>query len=66
MKGFSTAKQAAERLGVSTTRMRQLIFEGTIKAEKAGRDNFIPESEVKRLESLERKTGRPKKKNSVE
>jgi excisionase family DNA binding protein len=61
MKGYLTTTQTAERLNVSQTRVRQMIIEGIIKAEKVGRDNFISESEVKRLESLERKAGRPPK-----
>ena len=61
MKGYLTTTQTAERLKVSQTRVRQMIIEGIIKAEKVGRDNFIPEAEVKRLESIERKAGRPKK-----
>ncbi len=61
MKGYLTTTQTAERLSVSQTRIRQMIIEGIIKAEKVGRDNFISESEVKRLESLDRKPGRPKK-----
>ncbi len=60
MKDFLTTKQAAERLGVSDARVRQLILEGVIKnAEKFGRENAISEVEVKRLESLNRKPGRP-------
>jgi excisionase family DNA binding protein len=61
MKGYLTTTQTAERLKVSQTRVRQMIIEGIIKAEKVGRDNFIPESEVKRLSSIERKPGRPAK-----
>ncbi len=61
MKGFLTTTQTAERLNISQARVRQLIIEGVITAEKFGRDNFIPESEVKRLESIDRKAGRPKK-----
>ena len=39
-----------------------MIIEGVIKnAEKFGRDNVVPESEVLRLESIERPAGRPKK-----
>ena len=60
MKGFYTAKQTAERLGISDARVRQMIRQGVIKhAEKFGRDNVIPESEIIRLESSERKPGRP-------
>lgn len=62
MKGYFTVKQVAERLGVSAARIRQMIIEGVIvEAEKIGRDNFIPESEVTRLENTERKAGRPPK-----
>jgi excisionase family DNA binding protein len=61
MKGYLTTTQTAERLKVSQTRVRQMIIEGIIKAEKVGRDNFISENEVKRLESVERKPGRPAK-----
>jgi len=60
MKGFHTAKQTAERLGISDARVRQMIRDGVImNAEKFGRDNVIPESEIVRLESTERKPGRP-------
>ncbi|HEX3100859.1 MAG TPA: helix-turn-helix domain-containing protein [Pyrinomonadaceae bacterium] len=59
MKGYSTTAQTAERLGISTARVRQLIIEGVIKAEKIGRDNFIAEREVLRLEQTERRPGRP-------
>jgi excisionase family DNA binding protein len=65
MKGYLTTTQTAERLKLSQARVRQMIIEGIIKAEKVGRDNFIPESEVKRLESIERKPGRPAKKESA-
>lgn len=62
MKGFLTTKEAAERLGVSAARIRQMIIEGVItEAEKVGRDNFIPEKEIERLEQTERKAGRPPK-----
>ena len=62
MKDYLTTSQTAERLGISSARVRQMIIEGIItKAEKIGRDNFIPESEVKRLEKFDRKPGRPQK-----
>ncbi len=62
MKDYLTTSQTAEKLGVSTARVRQMIIEGVItKAEKIGRDNFIPESEVLRLQTFERKPGRPQK-----
>jgi excisionase family DNA binding protein len=66
MKGFLTTTQTAERLKISQARVRQLIIEGVITAEKFGRDNFIRESEVKRIEKLDRKAGRPKKETTKE
>ncbi len=66
MKGFLTTTQTAERLKISQARVRQLIIEGVITAEKFGRDNFIRESEVKRIEKLDRKAGRPKKEAATE
>ncbi len=62
MKGYLTTKQAAERLNVVPSRVRRMILDGVIKAEKIGRDNFILESEVKRIEKIDRKPGRPAKK----
>jgi excisionase family DNA binding protein len=62
IQGYLTTKQAAEKLNVVPSRIRRMILDGVIKAEKIGRDNFISEDEVKRLEKLERKPGRPPKK----
>ena len=62
MKGYLTTKQAAERLNVVPSRIRRMILDGVIKAEKIGRDNFILESEVATLEKIDRKAGRPPKK----
>lgn len=61
MKGYLTTKQAAEKLNVVPSRIRRMILDGVIQAEKIGRDNFIAESEIQRLEKLERKPGRPPK-----
>ncbi len=63
IQGFLTTKQAAERLNVVPSRIRRMILDGVIKAEKVGRDNFIAESEIERLEKLDRKPGRPTKTN---
>jgi excisionase family DNA binding protein len=60
MKGYLTTSETAERLGVSAARVRQMILDGVIIAEKMGRDNFVPEFEVERLEHTERKPGRPR------
>ena len=61
MEGYLTTKEAAERLKVSAARIRQMIIEKVIVgAEKFGRDNVVPESEISRLENTERSPGRPK------
>lgn len=61
MEGYLTTKEAADRLGVSSSRIRHMIIAGLVKAEKFGRDNVIPEAEIERLEKVDRKAGRPKK-----
>ncbi len=63
IQGYLTTKQTAERLNVVPSRIRRMILDGVIKAEKIGRDNFIAENEVKRLEKIDRKPGRPPKEN---
>lgn len=40
------------------SRIRRMMLEGLLQAEKAGRDNFISDGEVKRLTSHQRKAGR--------
>ncbi len=62
MKGYLTTTQTAKRLNVSQARVRQMILDGVIKADKFGRDNVISEAELKRIEKLDRKAGRPPKK----
>jgi excisionase family DNA binding protein len=54
-----TTKEVAERLGVTVTRVQQLIGEGKLPAEKMGRDYFIKEDDLKLV--AERKRGRPRK-----
>jgi len=53
-------------LYVMASRIRRMILDGLIHAEKVGRDNFISESEVKRIEKLDRNAGRPKKESIKE
>jgi len=55
-----TTAEAAERLGVSTRRVRSLIQEGKLKAEKLGRDHVIPESALAKAVVYGRR-GRPPK-----
>jgi len=54
-----TTKEAAERLGVSTLRVQQLIWAGRLPAQKLGRDYVIEESDLKLV--ADRKPGRPPK-----
>jgi excisionase family DNA binding protein len=54
-----TTKEAAERLGVSVTRVQQLILAERLPAEKMGRDYFIKEDDLKLV--ADRKPGRPRK-----
>lgn len=58
MKILTTA-EAAEALGVTPRRVRQLIAEGRLAAKKAGRDYVIDPRGLKAVE--DRKTGRPRK-----
>jgi excisionase family DNA binding protein len=54
-----TTQQAAEKLGVTVSRVRQLVLDGRLPAEKFGRDLVIKESDLKRVE--DRRPGRPPK-----
>ena len=54
-----TTPEAAERLGVTVTRVQQLIAAGRLPAEKMGRDYFIREEDLKLV--ADRKPGRPPK-----
>lgn len=62
MNGLTT-KEAAEKLGVTVTRVQQLILAGRLPAEKKGRDYFISEEDLKLVE--DRKPGRPPKAKDV-
>jgi len=57
-----TTKEAAEKLGVTVTRVQQLILAERLPTEKKGRDYFINEEDLKLVE--ERKLGRPRKAQS--
>ncbi len=59
MNGLLTTQQAAERLGVTAGRVRQMIIDGQLPATKMGRDNFIREADLKLV--AVRKVGRPSK-----
>jgi excisionase family DNA binding protein len=59
MNGLLTTQQAAEKLGVTAGRVRQMIVDGQLPATKMGRDNFIKEIDLRLVEN--RKVGRPPK-----
>ena len=59
MANLLTTSEAAARLGVNASRVRQLVLEGRLPAQKRGRDLFIDEKDLKLVEA--RKTGRPPK-----
>lgn len=56
---YLTTKETAEKLGVSTGRIRQMVMNGQLPAEKFGRDLMIKQSDIKTVAN--RKTGRPPK-----
>lgn len=59
-----TTKQAAEKLGVSPGRVRQLVAEGRLTVRKIGRDNFIDKADLERFEKeWDRTPGRRPAKN---
>jgi excisionase family DNA binding protein len=62
MKLLSTS-EAAEKLGISPIRVRQLIREGRLSAQKIGRDYVIDEKDLRHVE--DRQTGRPPKEKSA-
>jgi len=55
-----SAKEAAEKLGVSDRRIRAMIKEGKIKATNVAGGYVIEESEIENVQTY-RKPGRPPK-----
>lgn len=54
---------AAEKLNVSAIRVRQLIRDGRLPAQKVGRDYIIQEKDLVLVSH--RQTGRPAKNNGI-
>jgi excisionase family DNA binding protein len=52
MRNYLTTQAAAQFLGVTAARIRQLILDERIKSVKMGRDHFIPQSELVNSMSL--------------
>lgn len=62
MNEFLTTEDAAKYLGVSPSRIRQLIAEKRLPSEKFGRDHMILKSDLAEFAtSGKKKIGRPKK-----
>lgn len=59
MKELLTTQEAAEALGVTDSRVRQLIIDGKLPAQKFGRSHMIKRSDLKDVEIGNR--GRPRK-----
>jgi excisionase family DNA binding protein len=63
MENILTTEAAAMIIGVSQARIRKLIKEGRLPAEKIGRDLLLKETDVKWFaENGRKKVGRPQKK----
>ena len=61
MNNHLTTTQTAELLGVSPSRVRQLILANRLPAQKIGRDLFVKEHDAIKFASINRPHGRPKK-----
>lgn len=59
-----TTSQAAAELGITDSRVRQLILEGKLPAQRFGRSHMIKRSDLKRVEIG--KIGRPPKDKNKE
>lgn len=63
MSDLFTTQNAAEYLGVTPARVRQLIVEGRLKSRKIGRDHVIEQSDLEQYAiNGKMKRGRPSKK----
>ena len=60
IKGYLTAREVAEKLGVTVGRIRQLVAEKRLTAFKVGQTNLIKASDLVNVQDRKR-TGRPKK-----
>lgn len=64
MSKFYTTESAAEYLGVTPARVRQLIMEGRLKSKKYGRDHLIKDFDLQEYTAEgKKKPGRPVKNN---
>jgi len=59
-KKLLTTKETAKLLGLSDGRVRRMVLDGIIKAEKFGTSNMIKKSDAEKVK-VYGKVGRPKK-----
>ena len=64
-KKLLTTQETAQLLGISDGRVRRMILDGIIKAEKFGRSNMIKKSDAEKVK-IYGKAGRPKKEAAKE
>jgi len=58
MEGYITTTEAAERLGISSARVRQLVANGTLPASKFGPVNMVKEGDLELIRNRP-SAGRP-------
>jgi len=64
MENLYTTEEVAQFLGVTASRIRQLIIEKRLKSHKMGRDHFISQGELDHFSRQgKKKRGRPPKNN---
>lgn len=61
-KDFYTTEEAAELLGVTVGRVRQMIIDGTLQTERFGRAHMISKEALKAAENRKTKRGPTPKK----
>lgn len=58
-KRLLSLREASERCGLSTSRLRRLAAQGTLRAQKAGAYWVVDEESLRAFMATERKPGRP-------
>lgn len=60
MEGYITTSEAAKKIGVSPSRVRQFVADGLLPVERLGAVNMVKESDLALIQDRA-KVGRPKK-----